>query len=131
MTAILGISAFYHDSAAAIIIDGKIIAAAQEERFTRKKHDSGYPFNAVEFVLKYSNLKLNDVDHIIFYEKPFLKFERLLETYVAFAPKGFKQFCKAMPLWLKEKLFQKKMLFNELKVHDSNFKDDSKIFFCC
>jgi len=126
---ILGISAYYHDSAAAILIDGKIIAAAQEERFTRIKHDSNYPFNAVEFVLKYSNLKLNDVDYIIFYEKPFLKFERLLETYVAFAPKGFKQFSKAMPLWLKEKLFQKKMLFNELKVHDSNFKDDSKIFF--
>jgi len=126
---ILGISAYYHDSAAAILIDGKIIAAAQEERFTRIKHDLNYPFNAVEFVLKYSNLKLNDVDHIIFYEKPFLKFERLLETYVAFAPKGFKQFCKAMPLWMKEKLFQKKMLFNELKVHDSNFKDDSKIFF--
>jgi carbamoyltransferase len=126
---ILGISAYYHDSAAAILIDGKIIAAAQEERFTRIKHDSNYPYNAVEFVLKYSNLKLNDVDHIIFFEKPFLKFERLLETYVAFAPKGFKQFCKAMPVWLKEKLFQKKMLFNELKIHDSNFKDDSKIFF--
>ena len=129
MKSILGISAFYHDSAATILIDGKIIAAAQEERFTRIKHDSNYPFNAVEFVLKYSNLKLNDVDHIIFYEKPFLKFERLLETYVAFAPKGFKQFCKAMPLWMKEKLFQKKMLFNKLKAHDSNFKDDSKIFF--
>ena len=129
MKSILGISAYYHDSAAAILIDGKIIAAAQEERFTRIKHDSNYPFNAVEFVLKYSNLKLNDVDYIIFYEKPFLKFERLLETYVAFAPKGFKQFCKAMPVWLKEKLFQKKMLFNELKIHDSNFKDDSKIFF--
>ena len=98
MKSILGISAYYHDSAAAILIDGKIIAAAQEERFTRIKHDLNYPFNAVEFVLKYSNLKLNDVDHIIFYEKPFLKFERLLETYVAFAPKGFKQFCKAMPL---------------------------------
>ena len=108
MKSILGISAFYHDSAATILIDGKIIAAAQEERFTRIKHDSNYPFNAVEFVLKYSNLKLNDVDHIIFYEKPFLKFERLLETYVAFAPKGFKQFCKAIPLWMKEKLFQKK-----------------------
>ena len=129
MKSILGISAYYHDSAAAILIDGKIIAAAQEERFTRIKLDPNYPFNAVEFVLKYSNLKLNDVDYIIFYEKPFLKFERLLETYVAFAPKGFKQFCKAMPLWLKEKLFQKKMLFNELKTHDSNFKDDSKIFF--
>ena len=110
MISILGISAYYHDSAAAILIDGKIISAAQEERFTRIKHDSNYPFNAVEFVLKYSNLKLENIDHIIFYEKPFLKFERLLETYTAFAPKGFKQFSKAMPLWLKEKLFQKKLL---------------------
>ena len=89
MTSILGISAFYHDSAAAIIIDGKIIAAAQEERFTRVKHDSSYPYNAVEFVLKFSNLKFNEIDHIVFYEKPFLKFERLLETYIGFAPKGF------------------------------------------
>ena len=129
MKSILGISAFYHDSAATILIDGKIVAAAQEERFTRKKHDSGYPFNAIEFVLNYSNLKLSQIDQIIFFEKPFLKFERLLETYVAFAPKGFKQFCKAMPIWLKEKLFQKKYLFNELKRHDKNFNDQSKIFF--
>ena len=129
MKSILGISAYYHDSAAAILVDGKIIAAAQEERFTRIKHDSSYPFNAVEFVLKHSNLKLNDLDNIIFYEKPFLKFERLLETYTAFAPKGFKQFSKAMPLWLKEKLFQKKLLVSELKRHDSNFKDESKLFF--
>ena len=129
MKSILGISAFYHDSAAAIIIDGEIIAAAQEERFTRKKHDSDYPFNAVEFVLKYSGLKLSDVDDIVFYEKPFLKFERLLETYVAFAPKGFKSFCKAMPIWLSEKLFQKKLLFNKLKEHDINFKDQNKILF--
>jgi carbamoyltransferase len=126
---ILGISAFYHDSAATILADGKIIAAAQEERFTRIKHDSGYPFNAIEFVLNYANLKLNDVDQIIFFEKPFLKFERLLETYVAFAPNGFKSFCRAMPIWLKDKLFQKKMLFNELKRHDNNFKDEKKIYF--
>ena len=112
MTSILGISAFYHDSAATIVIDGKIIAAAQEERFTRIKHDPSYPYNAVEFVLKFANLKLSEIDHIIFYEKPFLKFERLIETYVAFAPKGFLQFSKAMPTWLREKLFQKKMLFN-------------------
>ena len=92
MTSILGISAFYHDSAAALVIDGKIIAAAQEERFTRKKHDSSYPFNAIEFVLSFSKLKLHQINHIVFYEKPFLKFERLLETYVAFAPKGFKSF---------------------------------------
>ena len=129
MKSILGISAFYHDSAATILIDGKIVAAAQEERFTRKKHDSAYPFNAVNFVLKYSNLKLSEVDKIIFFEKPFLKFERLLETYVAFAPKGFKQFCKAMPIWLKEKLFQKKFLFNELKRHDKNFTNQDKIYF--
>ena len=89
MTSILGISAFYHDSAACILIDGEIVAAAQEERFTRKKHDESYPFNAVEFVLKYANLKLSDVDQIVFFEKPFLKFERLLETYVSFAPKVF------------------------------------------
>tara|TARA_B100000029_G_C17567072_1_gene955406 strand:- start:261 stop:2099 length:1839 start_codon:yes stop_codon:yes gene_type:complete len=126
---ILGISAFYHDSAAAIIVDGKIIAAAQEERFTRKKHDPSYPFNAVEFVLKFANLKLNQIDHIVFYEKPFLKFERLLETYVAFAPRGFKSFCKSMPIWLKDKLFQKKMLLDELKRHDKSFSNSDKLFF--
>ena len=129
MKSILGISAFYHDSAASILIDGKIIAAAQEERFTRKKHDSSYPFNAIEFVLKFAGLKLNEVDQIIFYEKPFLKFERLLETYVAFAPNGFKSFSKAMPIWLRDKLFQKNLLFNELKNHDENFKDINKLFF--
>tara|TARA_B100001057_G_scaffold405781_1_gene418873 strand:+ start:1831 stop:3669 length:1839 start_codon:yes stop_codon:yes gene_type:complete len=129
MSSILGISAFYHDSAATILVDGKIIAAAQEERFTRKKHDSSYPYNAIEFVLNYANIKLNDVDQIIFFEKPFLKFERLLETYVAFAPKGFKSFCMAMPVWLRDKLFQKKMLLNELKRHDNNFKDEQKIYF--
>ena len=129
MSKILGISAFYHDSAATILVDGKIIAAAQEERFTRKKHDSSYPFNAIEFVLDFTKLKLNDVDQIIFFEKPFLKFERLLETYVAFAPKGFKSFCAAMPIWLKDKLFQKKKLFNELKRHDYNFNDSKKIHF--
>ena len=106
MKSILGISAFYHDSAACILIDGKIIAAAQEERFTRKKHDPSYPYNAIEFVLNFANLKLNDVDQIVFFEKPFLKFERLLETYVAFAPRGFISFAKAMTLWIKEKLFQ-------------------------
>jgi len=129
MSYILGISAFYHDSAAALIYNGKIVAAAQEERFTRKKHDSNYPFNAVEFVLRFSKLKLSDVDHVVFYEKPFLKFERLLETYVALAPKGFVQFAKAMPLWIGEKLFQKKLLLNSLKQHDENFKDESKILF--
>ena len=129
MKVILGISAYYHDSAAALIIDGKITSAAQEERFTRVKHDARYPFNAIEFVLNFSKIKLNEVDQIVFFEKPFLKFERLLETYVAFAPKGFKSFCMAMPIWLKNKLFQKHMLFTELKKHDENFKDDQKIFF--
>ena len=129
MNSILGISAFYHDSAACILVDGKIIAAAQEERFTRKKHDPNYPRNAIKFVLKYANLKLSDVNQIVFFEKPFLKFERLLETYVAFAPKGFVSFAKAMPLWIKEKLFQKNLLFNELKKHDPNFKSDKNIFF--
>ena len=126
---ILGISSFYHDSAATIIKDGNILAAAQEERFTRKKHDSSYPFNAVEFVLKYSNIKLNQLDSIVFYEKPFLKFERLLETFVGFAPKGFQQFSRAMPIWLKEKLFQKKLLIEKLKLHDESFNDTKKIFF--
>ena len=129
MSSILGISAFYHDSAACILVDGKIIAAAQEERFTRKKHDPNYPHNAIEFVLNFSKLKLSEVDQIVFFEKPFLKFERLLETYVAFAPKGFISFTKAMPLWIKEKLFQKNYLFNKLKNHDEKYKSDKNIFF--
>ena len=129
MKSILGISAFYHDSAACILKDGKIIAAAQEERFSRKKHDPSYPKNAIDFVLDYANLKLSDVNQIVFFEKPFLKFERLLETYVAFAPKGFISFSKAMPLWIKEKLFQKNLLFNKLKEHDINYKSDNNIFF--
>ena len=129
MTSILGISAFYHDSAACILKNGEIIAAAQEERFTRKKHDSSYPYKAIEFVLDYANLKLSEVDQIVFFEKPFLKFERLLETYVAFAPKGFVSFSKAMPLWIKEKLFQKNLLFNKLKEHDANYTSDENIYF--
>jgi len=129
VSSILGISSFYHDSAACILVDGKIIAAAQEERFTRKKHDPNYPYNAIEFVLKFANLKLSEVDQIVFFEKPFLKFERLLETYVAFAPRGFVSFAKAMPLWIKEKLFQKNLLFNKLKQHDENYKSDENIFF--
>ncbi len=129
MASILGVSAFFHDSAACILINGKIIAAAQEERFTRKKHDPSYPKNAINFVLDYANLKLSEVDQIVFFEKPFLKFERLLETYVAFAPKGFISFAKAMPLWLKEKLFQKNYLFNQLREHDKDYKSDKNIFF--
>ena len=129
MISILGISAFYHDSAACVLKDGEIVAAAQEERFTRKKHDPNYPKNAINFVLDYSNLKLSEVDHIVFFEKPFLKFERLLETYVGFAPRGFVSFAKAMPIWIKEKLFQKNLLFNKLKEHDKNYKSDKNIFF--
>ena len=129
MSFILGISAFYHDSAACLIKDGSIIAAVQEERFTRKKHDSSYPKNSINFVLKFAKINLSDVDQIIFFEKPFLKFERLLETYVAFAPKGFLSFAKAMPLWIKEKLFQKNLLFKKLKEHDENFKSDENIYF--
>jgi len=129
VTSVLGISAFYHDSAAAIIVNGEIIAAAQEERFTRKKHDASYPKNAINYVLKEAALKLNEVDHIVFYEKPFLKFERLLETYIGFSPGGFKSFSMSMPLWLGEKLFQKKMLFDALKDQDHNFNDIKKINF--
>ena len=129
MSSILGISAFYHDSAACLLKNGKIIAAAQEERFSRKKHDSRYPHHAIEFILNYSNMKLSEIDQIVFFEKPFLKFERLLETYVAFAPRGFVSFAKAMPIWIKEKLFQKNLLFNKLKKHDQNFKSDKNIFF--
>ncbi len=129
MTSILGISAFYHDSAAALIKDGEIIAAAQEERFSRKKHDPRYPFNSINYVLSEGKIKLSDIDHIVFFEKPFLKFERLLETYMAFAPKGFKSFSLSMPIWLREKLFQKKFLFEKLKQHDEKFKDIKKIKF--
>ena len=129
MTSILGISAFYHDSAAALIIDGKIVAAAQEERFSRKKHDASYPFHAINYVLSEKKLKLSEIDHIVFFEKPFLKFERLLETYLAFAPRGFKSFSMSMPIWLKEKLFQKKYLFDLLKDQDEKFSNIEKIFF--
>jgi carbamoyltransferase len=129
VASVLGISAFYHDSAAAIILDGEIIAAAQEERFTRKKHDASYPWNAINYVLKEAALELNEVDEIVFYEKPFLKFERLLETYVGFSPSGFKSFSMSMPLWLSEKLFQKKILFDKLKEQDNNFNSISKINF--
>ena len=129
MIKILGISAFYHDSAACLVVDGEIVSAAQEERFTRIKHDFNFPFKAIDFVLKNSNLKIKDIDHIVFFEKPFLKFERLLETYVAFAPKGFKSFSKAMPVWLREKLFQKNLIINNLKSFDKNIKYDDKILF--
>lgn len=111
---VLGISAYYHDSAAALVVDGRIEAAAQEERFTRKKHDARFPREAVKFCLEHAGLKASDIDFVAFYDKPFLKFERLLETYLAFAPVGFSSFSKALPLWLKEKLFQKSLLVKEL-----------------
>lgn len=112
---ILGISAFYHDSAAALVVDGKIVAAAQEERFTRRKQDARFPKSAIAACLAQGKITLADCDRVVFYEKPFLKFERLIETYLAFAPRGFGSFLKAMPLWLKEKLFLKKLLVDELK----------------
>ena len=115
---ILGISAYYHDSAASLIVDGKIISAAQEERFTRKKHDSSFPRNAIQFCINESNIQLSDLDYIVFYEKPLIKFERLLETYISFAPKGFKSFLMAMPVWLKEKLYLKSVLKKELTNFD-------------
>jgi carbamoyltransferase len=128
MIAILGISAFYHDSAAALIVDGKIIAAAQEERFTRKKHDPSYPTNAINYCLSEASISLDQVDYIAFYDKPFLKFERLLETYVALAPKGFQSFRISMPIWLREKLFLKDMLIKEIKKFDKSFNADKMMF---
>ena len=118
---ILGVSAFYHDSAAALIENGEILSAVQEERFTRKKHDAGFPTRSINYCLNEAGIQLNELDCIVFYDKPFLKFERLLETYIAFAPRGFQSFSKAMPIWLKEKLFQKKLLMDCLKRHDENF----------
>jgi carbamoyltransferase len=112
---ILGISAYYHDSAACLVDDGEIVAAAQEERFTRKKHDQNFPVKAIAYCLEEANCTLQQIDYVVFYDKPFLKFERLLETYLAYAPKGYFSFIKALPVWLKEKLFQKSIIVNELK----------------
>jgi carbamoyltransferase len=126
---VLGISAFYHDSAAALIEDGHLVGAAQEERFTRKKHDSGFPEHAVQYCLDAAGLKLADVDYVAFYDKPFLKFERLLETYLAFAPRGFNSFRMAMPLWLKEKLFQKTLLRDEMKKWQPDFDWQKRLLF--
>lgn len=129
MASVLGISAFYHDSAAALVVDGRIVAAAQEERFTRIKHDEAYPRNAVDYVLAEAGLTLAEVDHVVFYDKPFLKFERLLETYVAFAPRGFASFKTAIPVWLREKLFQKTMLLDDLGQHQGGLGDKAKLLF--
>lgn len=125
---ILGLSAYYHDSAAALVVDGQVVAAAQEERFTRKKHDSNFPTHAIEYCLTEAGITLADIDQVAFYDKPFLKFERLMETYAAFAPRGFKSFSMAIPVWLKEKLFQKKLLRDEFREIDKSF-DQSKLLF--
>lgn len=126
---ILGISAYYHDSAAALLRDGEIIAAAQEERFTRKKHDAGFPRQALDYCLQEAGIALADVDYVAFYDKPFLKFERLLETYVAFAPRGFESFRKAIPVWLREKLFLKDLLIKELKADAPDYDWDKRLRF--
>ena len=129
MTVVLGLSAFFHDSAAAIVINGEIVAAAQEERFTRKKHDPSYPVNSIEYCLFESGLSLDQVDYIVFYDKPFLKFERLIETYIDISPRGFQSFRMAIPIWLREKLFLKEMLIREFKKSDKTF-DSKKLMFC-
>src|SRR6516165_5467174 len=126
---ILGISAFYHDSAAALVVDGHIVAAAQEERFTRKKHESRFPRHAVRYCLDESGIKLEQIDHVVFYDKPFIKFERLLETYLAMAPRGFRSFRMALPIWLKEKLFQKRLLRQELEGFAPDYDWDKRLLF--
>jgi carbamoyltransferase len=126
---ILGISAFYHDSAAALLVDGRIVAAAQEERFTRKKQDARFPVHAINYCLSEGGCRLEGVDWVVFYEKPFLKFERLLETYVGFAPQGFKSFAVAIPLWIREKLFQRDLISKALKAISADFDSKSKLLF--
>ncbi|MGH7369207.1 MAG: carbamoyltransferase family protein [Candidatus Rokuibacteriota bacterium] len=126
---ILGLSAFYHDSAAALVEDGRIVAAAQEERFTRKKHDAGFPTHAIQYCLKEAGIGLAAVDHAVFYDKPFLKFERLLETYLAFAPRGFRSFSMAIPVWLKEKLFQKALLKQQLRSFAPDYDWETRLLF--
>ena len=126
---ILGISAFYHDSAAALLVDGRIVAAAQEERFTRKKQDARFPAHAVAYCLEEGGIALDDVDYVVFYEKPFLKFERLLETYIAFAPRGFRSFAMAIPVWIREKLFQKDIIRKHLQELTPEFDWKNKLLF--
>lgn len=129
MTTILGLSAFYHDSAAALLVDGELIAAAQEERFTRIRHDSSFPHHAVRFALEEAGLDGADLDHVVFYDKPFLKFERLLETYVTNAPRGFRSFRKAMPVWLRDKLFLKRLIMKHLTRSAEGFDDPDRLLF--
>src|SRR5436853_2270983 len=126
---ILGISAFYHDSAAALVVDGRIVAAAQEERFTRRKQDARFPVHAIAYCLTEGGATLGDVDYVVFYEKPFLKFERLLETYVAFAPRGFASFATAIPIWIREKLFQKDILRRTLQKWAPEFDWQKRLLF--
>ncbi len=126
---ILGISAFYHDSAAALLVDGRIVAAAQEERFSRKRHDAGFPARAISYCLELAGVALRDIDYVAFYDKPFLKFERLLETYLAFTPRGFTSFKTAIPVWLGEKLFLKSLLLRRLRELDAGFGSDGKLLF--
>ncbi len=126
---IIGISAYYHDSAAALVCDGEIVAAAQEERFSRKKHDAGFPRDALAYCLQEGKCSLGDIDHVVFYDKPFLKFERLLETYLAFAPRGLQSFRMAMPIWLREKLFLKNLLRDELRRVSRNYPAEDRLLF--
>src|SRR5439155_17352780 len=126
---VLGISAFYHDSAAALVVDGRVVAAAQEERFSRKKQDARFPRHAIEYCLREGGVGLDAVDHVVFYDKPFLKFERLLETYLAFAPRGLRSFSMAIPVWLREKLFQKSLLKSELKRYAPDYDWKSRLLF--
>jgi carbamoyltransferase len=127
---VLGISAFYHDSAAALVEDGRVVAAAQEERFTRKKFDADYPRHAIDYCLSAGNIQLKDVDRVVFYDKPFIKFERLLETYLTYSPRGFTSFRMALPLWLREKLFQKSLLAGELKAVEPDLDWETRLTFC-
>src|SRR5919106_6762444 len=126
---ILGVSAYYHDAAAALLVDGNIVAAAQEERFTRKKHDSEFPANALRYCLEEGGVRSEEIDYVAFYDKPFLKFERLLETYLAFAPRGFASFRQALPVWVKDKLFQRITILKELKALDKAIAWDEKLLF--
>ena len=126
---ILGLSGYYHDSAACLLTDGEIVGAAQEERFTRKKHDASFPTAAAAWCLDAAGITLSDIDQIVFYDKPLIKFERLLETYISFAPRGFQSFRMAIPVWLREKLFQKNLLRKELRKYDANFDWQNKLLF--
>jgi len=127
---VLGISAFYHDSAAALVEDSRIVAAAHEERFTRRKHDLSFPKNAIAYCIEEAKVGLDELDYVVFYDKPFLKFERLMETYIASTPRGFRSFRMAIPVWLREKLFQKNLLRRELRKSCKSFDGEKRLLFC-